>query len=520
MIDSEPKACGSTCVNDFTEKVQGDLKLLDVEHSIKPPNTLATSNFGLTAEHDNAEFIVWWDDPGSPENPINWSALKKWGNICTISMISFIVPLVSSMLAPGVPLAMQEFQTASKTFATFVVSIFVLGFAVGSLILPPLSEIYGRTIIYHVTNILFLGFTIMCSLSQNQAMLLTARFLSGFVGVATITIGSGTIADIMPREKRGKAVSVWSIGTLLGPTVGPVIGGYVAEALGWRWIFWSISIVIGGVTILAFAVLQETYPPVLLERKAAKLRKETGNPGYRSKLASNLTPQEIFRTSIFRPLKLLTCYPIVTILCIYVAVLYGTLYLLFATFSFLFREEYGYSTSATGLVFIAGGIGTFIGLAYVGHFSDKTLQKRAVAGKAITPEDRLPLITTIPGALAFPIGLFMYGWSAEKHVHWIVPQIGTAVTGFGSIIIFISIQTYLIDAFEEYAASVIGANAVLRGTAGALIPLAGLTMYDGLGWGWGNSVLGFAALILAPLPWLLGFYGARIRRLRLVNVKL
>lgn len=148
------------------------------------------------------------------------------------------------MLAPGVQLVMQDYNTDSTTFATFVVSIFVLGFACGPLLLAPLSELYGRVIVYNITNLLFLAFTCLCALSQNQSMLLAFRFLSGFAGVATITIGSGTIADIMPREKRGKAVSIWSVGTILGPMVGPIIGGYVAEVAGWRWMFWAISIAV------------------------------------------------------------------------------------------------------------------------------------------------------------------------------------------------------------------------------------------------------------------------------------
>ena len=222
---------------------------------------------------------------------------------------------------------------------------------------------------------------------------------------------------------------------------------------------------------------------------------------------------ELFKHSIVRPLKMLTCCPIVTVMCTYVAVLYGILYLLFATYSFVFREVYEFSTSAAGLVFIAGGIGTLIGLFYVGKFSDRTLKIRAAAGKTITPEDRLPPIITIPGSLAFPIGLFLYGWSVEARVHWIVPQIGTAITGFGSILIFVGIQTYLVDAFVEYAASVIGANAVLRGTAGALIPLSGLNMYDTLGWGWGNSLLAFITLAFAPMPWIFGLSGTKIRSL-------
>lgn len=274
------------------------------------------------------------------------------------------------------------------------------------------------------------------------------------------------------------------------------------------------------VTIFTFVFLSETYPVVLLERKAARLRKETGNPHYKSKLASDLTPRELFKHSIIRPLKMLICCPIVTLMCMYVAVLYGILYLLFATYSFVFGEVYGFSTSAAGLVFIAGGIGTLLGLFYVGNFSDRTLKNRAAAGKRITPEDRLPPIITVPGSLAFPIGLFVYGWSVEAHVHWIIPQIGTAITGFGSILIFIGIQTYLVDAFVEHAASVIGANAVLRGTAGALIPLSGLDMYSALGWGWGNSLLGFIALVFAPMPWVFGLYGAKIRNLKSSQVRL
>ena len=217
---------------------------------------------------------------------------------------------------------------------------------------------------------------------------------------------------------------------------------------------------------------------------------------------------------------MLVYYSIVTIMCTYVAVLYGILYLLFATYSCVFREIYGFSTSAAGLVFLAGGIGTLSGLFYVGSFSDRTLKKRVAAGKTITPEDRLPPIITIPGSLTFPIGLFVYGWIAEEHAHRINPQIGTAITGFGSIVIFIGIQTYLVDAFVEYAASVIGVNAVLRGTAGALIPLGGLNTYNALGWGWGNSLLGFIALAFAPMPWVFGLYGAKIRNSKRSQVKL
>ncbi|KAL2192618.1 major facilitator superfamily domain-containing protein [Corynascus similis CBS 632.67] len=468
-----------------------------------------------------SDFVVWWDEPENedPENPRNWSPLVKWANILILSVIGFLVPLVSSMMAPAVQLIMDDYDTDSTAFATFSVSIFVLGFASGPLLFAPLSELYGRVIVYNVTNLLFLVFTICCAVSPNEAAFLTFRFLSGFAGVATITNGSGTIADLMPKEKRGKVVSIWSVGTILGPMVGPIIGGYVTETAGWRWMFWVISIVIGIITVAAFCVLRETYPPVLLERKAARLRRKTGNASYRSKLASGVTSVELFSRSIVRPSKMLLCCPVVTILCTYVAILYGTLYLLFATYSFVFKEVYGFSTSAAGLVFLAGGAGTLLGLFYMAKFSDRSVAKQTAKGRAATPEDRLPLIVTLPGALTFPAGLFMYGWSVEYGVHWAVPQLGTAVTGFGSILIFIGIQTYLIDVFEEYAASAVGANAVLRGTVGALLPLSGLNLYEALGWGWGNSLLAFLALGFAPVPLVFGLYGARIRKMKGFEVR-
>ncbi|KAK8068781.1 hypothetical protein PG994_005397 [Apiospora phragmitis] len=469
------------------------------------PKDASSSESTTEAGHVPATIEVWWSEPEheDPANPMNWSSRKKWTNILTISAISFLVPLVSSMLAPAVQSVMADFGTDSERFATFVVSIFVLGFACGPLVLAPLSELYGRVVVYHGTNALFCAFTVACALATGEAMLLACRFLSGFAGVATITIGSGTIADVMPRERRGLAVAVWSVGTILGPMVGPILGGYVADVAGWRWMFWILAIVVGVVAVFAYFVLEETYPPVLLERKAARLRKETGIPGYRSRLALDLTPGQLFARSILRPTKMLLCCP------------HRHRHV------HLRRDSvYGFSTTAAGLVFLAGGLGTLAGLAYIAHFSDRNLKRRAAAGKPVTPEARLPLTVTIPGALTFPLGLFVYGWSAEAHVHWIVPQLGTAVTGFGSILVFAAVQTYLIDAFEGHAASVVGANAVLRGLAGALVPLGGLGLYEALGWGVGNSLMGFVALLFAPVLWILGAHGARIRGMKSNKIEL
>lgn len=151
------------------------------------------------------------------------------------------------------------------------------------------------------------------------------------------------------------------------------------------------------------------------------------------------------------------------------------------------------------------------GLAFTGVMSDKLIRAKIAAGNTIKPEDRLPYLLTVPACLSLPIGLFIYGWAADKHVHWIVAQFGTAIIGFGMISIMMCIQTYLVDAFPMHAASVTAANAVLRSTLGALLPLIGLELYNALGLGWGNSLLGFIALALAPVPILFAMFGERIR---------
>ncbi|KAI1147590.1 MFS general substrate transporter [Nemania diffusa] len=458
--------------------------------------------------------LVGWEEPEDqdPANPMNWSAAWKWGNIAQLSALTFLTPLSSSAFAPGVPLVLAEFNNYSSILATFVVSIFILGFATGPLLIAPLSEMYGRLKIYHCCNVLFVVFTIACAVASSFEQLLAFRFLAGFAGVATVTCGSGSIADMIPREQRGVAISVWSSGPLFGPIVGPVIGGFLVEAKGWRWAFWLVAILAGVFTVTGFFVLRESYAPVLLERKARKLRESTGNDAYRSKFDNGKSTSQLLKEALIRPVKLLLFSPPVTLMSIYIAILYGLSYILFTTFTFVFEDQYGFTASRAGLSFLGSGVGTIIGLFYGSLISDPVIKKAIAKKGAAEPEDRLTFIITVPAALTIPAGFFLYGWATQMKLHFIVPMVGNALNGFGTIAVLMCIQTYLIDAYTEHAASVIAANAVLRSLLGALLPLFGLKLYDSLGLGWGNTLLGFLALAFAPVPWLFRIYGRRIRQ--------
>lgn len=148
------------------------------------------------------------------------------------------------MFAPGIQGVMKDFHSTDSMLASFVVSVFVLGYVVGPFIIAPLSELYGRVPVYHGSNLLFLVFTVACAVSQDMPQLIVFRLFAGVAGVCPITIGSGTIADMIVQEKRAGIMAVWALGPILGPIVGPVAGGFLAEGAGWRWVFWVIAITV------------------------------------------------------------------------------------------------------------------------------------------------------------------------------------------------------------------------------------------------------------------------------------
>lgn len=229
----------------------------------------------------------------------------------------------------------------------------------------------------------------------------------------------------------------------------------------------------------------------------------------RSKYDSGLTPRQHWRVSIIRPFKMLLFSPILLFLSLFMAIIYGYLYLLFTTFTEIFTQQYHFTIGVTGLAYLGIGIGNLIGLIFTGKSMDKLVKSKSVNGD-LKPEYRLPPMIYV--APFIPIGLLVYGWTAEKHVHWIAPIIGTMLFGFGLITTFISVQTYIVDAFIIYAASALAANTVFRSVLGAVLPLAGPKMYQTLGLGWGNSLLAFIALVLCPIPWIFYHYGERIRK--------
>ena len=265
-----------------------------------------------------------------------------------------------------------------------------------------------------------------------------------------------------------------------------------------------------GITAIAsFLFLRETYGPRILRQKAKRLSKKPGLDNSKSKFSDGKSASQLFRLAIIRPTRMLLFLPIVSLLSVYMAIIYSYLYLLFTTFTAVFEDQYNFSTRQAGLAYLGLGVGFIVGQIGVGAFSDKYLKKKASPSGVFKPEDRLPPL--LVATFVIPAGLLWYGWSAEYHTHWLVPIVGTSLIGAGTLFAFLPIQMYLIDSYGVYAVSAVATNAFLRSLVGAVIPLAGGSLYARLGLGWGNSLLAFIALAFSPLPFLLIRYGERLR---------
>ena len=506
MVEKQNKTEDSNGRNHLSSPHNSPSNASDVEKRV------AEDNDGYNPD------IVDFEGPHDQLNARNWPSKRKWSLVALLAAMTFVTPLSSSVFAPAVPEVDIAFHNDNLLLTGFVVSVYILGYAAGPLIVAPLSELYGRRWVYNISNVLFVIFSIACAVSSSLGMLIGFRFLAGFVGSTVISIGGGTVADLFEQEDRGKAMSMWSLGPLVGPVVGPVAGGFLSQARGWRWTFWLCAI-LGGAIMVPFLILnRETYAPTLLEQKTRRLRKETGNLSLRSRMDTGLTPTAAFKRAIVRPMKLLALSPICLFLALFVAVVYGYLYLLYTTITEVFQSKYGWSTGIAGLSFLGIGIGNFAGVFIFAVGSDRSLKKKIAKGITIRPEDRLPLL--VPAGFLVPVGFFIYGWAVQYKVFWFVPLFGTFWVGLALMCIFMPVQTYLVDAFTLYASSALAANTLLRSVVGAILPLAGQPMYKNLGLGWGNSLLGFIALAMIPIPIVLLRYGERIRTSPRFQVKL
>ncbi|KAA1473236.1 MFS general substrate transporter [Dentipellis sp. KUC8613] len=465
----------------------------------------------LAKKVKDVKLVVW--KPNDPEDPRNWSNWYRWVLTCLVTGLVVAVAFGTAIITGDFNDIQEEFHV-SLTVVTLSVSLMLVGFGIGPLIWAPLSELYGRRPLWLIPLTLYVIFGIPCALAPNIGCLLAARFLAGFFASSPLALAGGTISDLWDNNERGFAIALFAAAPFAGPVLGPIVGGFVGETIGWRWIMW-INMIFSGVMTFLMIFVPETYAPVLLKRRAKKMRDETGDPSY-------VTEQEIFPRpfsdliveTLVRPFEMLATEPILLLVSLYVAMIYALLYGFFFSFPIIFAEGYGFNDGLVGLTFIPVLIGVF-GAIMVTPQLEKLYQKQVtLKGGSADPEDRLPGMMI--GAPFIPIALFILGWTAPPIVapiggRWIGPCISGLPFGFGLVVLYFSANAYLIETFQAYVASALAAKTVVRSGLGAAMPLIIVPMFHNLGNEWGATLLAFLALAILPIPYLFYFYGKSIR---------
>ena len=386
------------------------------------------------------------------------------------------------------------------------------------MVFAPMSEIpfIGRNPVYIITLILFVGLQPAVIYAKNFGMLLAFRFLTGLFGSPVLATGGASIGDMYAPNKRAYGMSLWGIAAVLGPVLGPLVGGFAAQAKDWRWPIWELMWLSGFCLVFVFFLLPETSASNILYRRTVRLRGlqkgQENAPILKSEAeveAEGITGRDIAMMILVRPVTLSFFEPIVLALNLYIALLYALIYLWFESFPIVFLGYYGFSLGTLGLAYIGILTGALITLPPFFWHLYTYLEPKFNSNGEIKPELRLP--PAFVGGFCIPICLFWFGWSAGR-THWIVPIIGTGFFSIGAFLLFNSVLNYLGDAYPKYAASVYAGNDLMRSAFGASFPLFATAMFHKLGIDWGSTLLAFLSMAFLPIPWILFKYGERIRK--------
>jgi len=414
------------------------------------------------------------------ESPFDLPNWRKWINTVLLASMTMAVTFGSSVWSSTITVTSKQFDV-SETVSILGVSLYVLGFALGPIVWGPMSEFKGRRLPLFSGFFIWLLLQIPIGVVNNLPALLVCRLLGGCFGAAPVALVSAMYADFWEPAERGIATAIYSAAVYIGPTLGPVFGSLVTEnpSLGWHWTAW-LTLIIGGVVgVVAFVFVPETYGPVLKLRAETKARNLTRTPSQISSGKRSPSFQEFVGKYMVKPVLMLCYEPMLMVMTLYVAIVYGILYLTFFAFPFSFTEGRGWDPRVGSLPFLSILVSVLAGSVGVAFYSKKYYQPRLVARGSVLPEDRLPLVML--GSVILPVGLFWFGWCSSSHISPVPQIIAGLFIGCGIMLIFTNCVAYIVDIYLQSAASALAANTFVRSAVAAGFPLAAPRMYRNLG---------------------------------------
>ncbi|BGO92279.1 hypothetical protein NBRC10512_001176 [Rhodotorula toruloides] len=448
--------------------------------------------------------VVTFDSKDDPANPKNWTFRRRYFLVALLGMTTMCSTFASSIFSTATPAVAAEFGVSTEV-ATLGTSLFLCGFILGPIIFGPLSEVYGRKTIF-IGTFAFICFSAGTATAKDLQTIMLTRFWAGVGASAAPSVVGGALADLFEARERATAVVFYSLAIVAGPTVSPVIGSAVTVSyLGWRWTEYLVVILSSFVGLISVIVVPETFAPVILTRKAKKLRFETKRWALHSKHEENdFSLKHFAEKTLTRPILMLVKEPMVTAICTYNSFTYGTLYLLFSSVPIIFEEGHGWTAIQSSMTFLAVLVGTLIA-AFINYLYSRFVFARHIDKHGSAPPE-MRLGPMMVGGIVFPVGFFLLGWApvAGKIV-------GLAFVGVAFLLIFQAGINLLIDAYVQYSASAVAANTFLRSIFAAALPLVAMPLFHNLGVNFACTLLGCIAAALGFVPFALYRYGPKLR---------
>jgi multidrug resistance protein len=223
------------------------------------PPDITTVNNGTG---EDKKYEVGWDGDDDPANPRNMSKARKWLITFAMALCSMCVTCTSSLYTMTYSQIDEEFGS-SRIVATLGLSLFVFGLGLSPMVLGPLSEFYGRRMIYIGAFVFFTIWLVPCAVAPNIQTMLIARFFDGLSGSAFLSVAGGTIGDLFDKQELQAPMMIYTASPFIGPGLGPVIGGFINDFLDWRWSFYILLIWSGFMLAAIVFLIPETYHPVV-----------------------------------------------------------------------------------------------------------------------------------------------------------------------------------------------------------------------------------------------------------------
>ncbi|KAI9838424.1 MAG: hypothetical protein M1838_004612 [Thelocarpon superellum] len=454
-----------------------------------------------------------WYATDDAANPQNWSQWKKAFVALQIDLYTFVVYAGSSIYVSSELGVMAEFGVGAPK-ASLGLALYVLGYGIGPLLWAPMSEIptFGRNVPYVASFAIYLILCVPTALSNNLAGLLVLRFLQGFLGSPCLANGGASMQDLYSFMYLPYSLSSWVSAAFAAPALGPLISGFAVTAENWRWSLWEILWMASPVFLLWFFFLPETSASNILLRRATRLRQLTGNERIRSQAEINrrgLTTNAIVFDALIKPLEIMIKDPAVLFTNLYTALTYGIYYSFFEVFALVYGPIYGFNLGETGALFVCIVVGCVLAMAIYFSYIHFSLIPDMKANGMRPQEWRLrPALLAVFGP---PIGLFLFAWTANEHVHWIVSVIGITIYALSCYILLQCIFVYIPMTYPPYAASLFASNDLCRSAFATGAVLFSRPMFINLGIGQGVSLLAGLSVMGIIGMWLLYFYGADLR---------